>query len=594
MADYLSPGVYVTETDYSEYVASVSSCIVGMVGEAVRGPVGIPTLITSQKEFIKTFGEPVEGYYGAYSALMFLTKGDQLYYTRIVAKGTSATAGEVGTDKLIYTAKAVGDAGNGITITQTEVDGETGTFSLTISKGDTTLESYDGLLLEGTTDDNVVIKLSAESNYIYATLQDSGTVVAKTLTLAGGSGVGGSASAGYATAGNESENLIYFRSKYPDSSINGGSVIISEKSNGYFSVTLKDSEGNVVEAWNSLTTEIGEERNVETYINKYSTRMTAFQTTGASAPEFEAETLIFSGGANGIEGISLADVIGEEDGTGLYSFSNPETVDVNILCAPGYYQSEVVTAITEICSDRGDCMAVIDPPFGLSVQGVLDWANGNSEYSTVALDSSYNATYYPWLSVPDTYTKKNIWLPPSGLVLAQYAYNDNIAAPWYAPAGLNRGVITKAVALEYSPTKAERDSLYGNRNVVNPIATFHGDGIVIWGQKTSQRKPTALDRINVRRLLNYLKKTIGASTKYFVFEQNNEATWKRWKLMVKPILENVKQRNGIEDYQIEIAPTTWEIENNIMPATVKIKPTKSAEFIPIDFQIMPQSAVFES
>jgi phage tail sheath protein FI len=209
------------------------------------------------------------------------------------------------------------------------------------------------------------------------------------------------------------------------------------------------------------------------------------------------------------------------------------------------------------------------------------------------MNSSYSAVYWPWVKISDSYTKKDIWLPPSGFVAAQYAYNDKVGAPWLAPAGLNRGKMTKPIALEHSPTQGERDAMYGNRNVVNAIVNYLGDGIVIWGQKTTQRAPTALDRVNVRRLLNYLKKTISLSTRYFVFEQNNQATWDRWTNMVEPILRQVKERSGLNDYLIEINPTIWEIENNIMPATIKVKPTKSAEFIPIDFMIMPQSASFE-
>ena len=186
-----------------------------------------------------------------------------------------------------------------------------------------------------------------------------------------------------------------------------------------------------------------------------------------------------------------------------------------------------------------------------------------------------------------------MWLPPSGFVAAQYAYNDIKAFPWYAPAGLNRGLITGAIALEKSPTKGERDLVYGNRNIVNPIANVLGQGLVIWGQKTMQRKPTALDRVNVRRCLNYLERTLGDALKYYVFEQNTPATWDRAKTLLNPILANAKANNGVYEYRIIIKPTPEDIENNRMPVLVYIKPTKTSEYIPLTFNVMPYGASFD-
>jgi hypothetical protein len=163
-----------------------------------------------------------------------------------------------------------------------------------------------------------------------------------------------------------------------------------------------------------------------------------------------------------------------------------------------------------------------------------------------------------------------------------------------APAGLNRGRISGILGIEKSPTKGERDMLYGNRNVINPIANFQSDGVVIWGQKTTQRKPTALDRVNVRRMLGYLKRNIGNATRNFVFEQNNSQTWNAWKTLVNPILTKVKNAGGLYDYQLIVSPTEEDIENNRMPVVVYVKPTKTAEFIPITFNVMPYSASFGS
>lgn len=587
MAEMLSPGVYVNELDYSQYAAEVSSCIVGMVGEARRGPVGVPTLITSQKEMISVFGEPKSGCYGVYSALAFLTEGDQLYYTRVVRGGEKAHAGVVGTNKISVEANVIGDALNGYVVEISDPADDLFTITVYESKDKTTpLETYSNCSLDAG-ENYVLTKINGVSPYISVKINPSGTVKA-TLELAGGSGI----SAKSATAGSDTD-LITFSTLYPDSTLNGGKIVISDMYQGeYFDVTVKDIAGNVVETWASLTLDETSDRFVELFINKNSKRIIADVKTGSNI-DFKAGDLIIGGGDDGIEGISSFDIIGADTGKGIDSFSNPETVDINVFTVPGYYDSAVVSAATEMCEKRADCIYIIDPPFGISPATAIAWSNGNSSYGTYVMNSSYSAVYWPWVKISDSYTKKDIWLPPSGFVAAQYAYNDKVGAPWLAPAGLNRGKMTKPIAIEHSPTQGERDAMYGNRNVVNAIVNYLGDGIVIWGQKTTQRAPTALDRVNVRRLLNYLKKTISLSTRYFVFEQNNQATWDRWTNMVEPILRQVKERSGLNDYLIEINPTVWEIENNIMPATIKVKPTKSAEFIPIDFMIMPQSASFD-
>ena len=145
-----------------------------------------------------------------------------------------------------------------------------------------------------------------------------------------------------------------------------------------------------------------------------------------------------------------------------------------------------------------------------------------------------------------------------------------------------------------NPTQGERDAVYGNRNVVNPIVNFISNGIVIWGQKTCQRTPTSLDRVNVRRLMNYLKRTIGNTTRSFVFEQNVDSTWERWKTAVEPILINTKNNDGLYEYKIVLEASDADIENNRMPIDIYIKPTKTAEFISLKFNIMQYSASFDS
>ena len=303
---------------------------------------------------------------------------------------------------------------------------------------------------------------------------------------------------------------------------------------------------------------------------------------------------VIKGGNDGISGLVESDIIGNVS-DGLKAFSNPEVIDVNLLCAPGWYQAEVTNAGIQICEARGDAIYIAETPFGLTAQQANAWANGSDEFAAdhKAFDSSYGAMYWPWVEVSDPYTRKNIWLPPTGVICAQYAYSDNVGQPWFAPAGLNRGILQGVIAVEYSATKGERDTIYGNRNIVNPIINYRGQGIVVWGQKTMQRKATSLDRVNVRRLMNYLKKIITASTAYYVFEPNDEYNWNKWIDMVEPKLENIKQLRGVYEYKVKMQPTTSEIENNVMPGTIYVKPTKAAEYIPLNFMIAPYGASFE-
>lgn len=591
MANYMSPGVYLTEADFSEYTVDTSSCVIGVVGAARRGPVGVPTLITTQEQLINTFGEPTEGEYGIYSALQVLTRANMLYYTRVVRSGVKASAGVLGTDKILYTAKATGPSYNGIKIIQSALD-EDNTFSITVkSAEDVELESYQNLSLKGTSSGFVEAVINGVSNYIMADVQYSGTLRSSTYIL--GSVNRGEGSGAYARAGVDGTDKMVFRSKNFDSSLNGCLVVLSDMDGyGFFDVTIKDNDDVLIESWSSLSVDPNSDRFIETIVNNRSERIQVSVNTDETVP-FVEQTLVFSGGDDAIDGISTTDIIGKASGTGLYSFSNPETVSIDVLIAPGWSDVGVINEGIAIAEDRADCIFILDTPFGLSAQEVIAWTNGSGSYTHQGFNSSYAAVYWPWLKISDPYSRKDIWLPPSGMVASAYAYNDEVAHPWNAPAGLDRGRLNRAIGVELSPTQGERDAVYGNRNVVNPIVNFISNGIVIWGQKTCQRTPTALDRVNVRRLMNYLKRTIGNTTRSFVFEQNVDATWNRWRTAVEPILINTKNNDGLYEYKIVFNVTDIDIENNRMPINIYIKPTKTAEFIHLTFNIMQYSASFD-
>ena len=269
--------------------------------------------------------------------------------------------------------------------------------------------------------------------------------------------------------------------------------------------------------------------------------------------------------------------------------SNQDEYDINMLALPGVIKqlhASVTDAATVMAEDRGDTFYVMDLAIEEStVNNAVDQANG--------LDSNYAAVYYPWVKVLDTSRNKPIFVPPSVIVPAAIAASDRIGAEWFAPAGLNRGVLGTVLEAKNRLSQAERDTLYEGR--VNPIATFPATGVCIWGQKTTQVRPTALDRINVRRLLITLKKFIASSSKFLVFEQNTVQTRNRFLNIVNPFLESVQQRQGLFAFRVvmdETNNTPTEIDRNRLIGQIFLQPTKTAEFIVLDFNVLPTGATF--
>ena len=277
----------------------------------------------------------------------------------------------------------------------------------------------------------------------------------------------------------------------------------------------------------------------------------------------------------------------------LNIISNQDQFDMNLLVTPGITianHSSVVNKALDVAETRGDTFYIADACIQNANIGTAIAAVANS-----GIDSSYIGTYWPWVKIIDTDKNKPVWVPPSVVLPNIFAYNDNVAFEWFAPAGLNRGGITEAVDVESKLTFAQRDSLYENK--INPIATFPGQGICVWGQKTLQVKSSALDRINVRRLMIALKKFIASSTRYLVFENNTTETRQRFLNIVNPYLERVKGRQGLYAFRVvmdETNNTPDVIDRNQMYGQIYLQPAKSAEFIVLDFNILPTGASFEN
>lgn len=283
----------------------------------------------------------------------------------------------------------------------------------------------------------------------------------------------------------------------------------------------------------------------------------------------------------------------------LSQFANTERYDINLVACPDFPGSRIViNKLIQLCEvERGDCFAIIDPPRNLTVQEVVNWHNGAGRWlNENSLNSSFAALYYPWIQISDEFSESLQWVPPSVRIVSVFAYNDRVAEVWNAPAGLNRGRLFKVQKTERQLNVADRDLLYATgTNAVNPICDFVGDGIVVYGQKTLQRKPSALDRVNVMRLIIYVTKILATATKYLLFEPNDRLTWTLYTQMVDPLLSDIKQRRGLYEFKVvcdETTNTPSDIDNNTMVAEVWLRPTKVAERLINRFVITSTGASF--
>ena len=348
-----------------------------------------------------------------------------------------------------------------------------------------------------------------------------------------------------------------------------------------------------IETWEDL---VLDDINSNRYIvNKVNSNYVEFdidsRTDNLTTPLMQT-VLTLSGGDSDESTISVENAI-----TSLQQYEDVDTYDINLIaCSDFPGDKTLINYLLNMCQNvRGDCFTIVDPPRNLTVQQVVDWHNGGGTYTEQnSLNSSFGALYYPWVQVSDTYSESYVWVPPSVKVLSAYAYNDNVSYSWYAPAGLNRGQLYNVIKVERRLTIGDRDLLYAtSTNCVNPICDFAGDGIVIYGQKTLQRKTSALNRVNVMRMLIYVTKTLATSVKYLLFEPNDPITWAQFRNLVSPVVEYVRQNRGLDEYQVlcdETTNTSSMIDDNTMCAQVWLKPVKAAEKIVADYVITSAGA----
>jgi len=306
-------------------------------------------------------------------------------------------------------------------------------------------------------------------------------------------------------------------------------------------------------------------------------------------------TYALSGGNNGSPSSYVATVIGDSaDKTGLYALDD-DLLNLTIAVIPGLHDQAIQNALITLAETTTNFMAVVSPPQGkLNVQQAIDWSNGFADDRTAPINSSYAAIYWPYVQTYVPAYARDAWLDPAIYGARQIVYTAATSELWFAPAGFIRGRLTKPTDVEVNLGQGDRDAMYSGGNAINPIVNFPQRGITIFGQRTSQRAPTALDRVNVRLLSIYLKKALLASVQDFLFEPNDPILWERVGDAANAVLAPIKSSRGIVEYRVKCDETTntpARVDRNELWCKVIVKPTKTAEAIVFELNLTSQSAV---
>ena len=573
----ISPGVLTRENDQSLVTTGTVSTGLAVVGPTVKGPVNIPTVVTSYSDYINKFGGLFTSGGANYEYLTSITVnnyfqqgGESVLVARVASGSYTAASSTVGSNYGATTASfqletlSVGalmnnsgnEIGTGSLVNGTSENvrweiansnSGSGAFTLLIRRGDdnsntkTILETWSNLSLDPNANNYIEAVIG---NQAFTPVSDGGNYYIQ-------------------TSGSYTNKSRYIRVK---------AVNLSTPS--YF-----NNDGSANSAYTASLPAVGS--------GSFSTATgPLFGATGSAALNmFDGiKTLAGTTVANNIQGVLVGDYT-----IAANLLANQDNYDFNILSTPGLNLQNGTSAITTLLSnvqDRGDAIYIIDSvSYGQNLSTVTTQA--------AAQNSSYAATYWPWLQVVGPETGKLLWVPASVVMPAVYAFTDQVSAAWFAPAGINRGGLPGVVQAERRLSPSDRDTLYSNK--VNPLATFPGTGVVAYGQKTLQTQATALDRVNVRRLLIDLKRYIGGISRQLVFEQNTAVTRNRFLNQVNPYLTTVQQRQGLYAFKVVMDDsnnTADVVDRNQLVGQVYLQPTKTAEFILIDFNITPTGASF--
>ena len=655
----LSPGVLARETDQSFLAAQPVQAGAAILGPTVKGPVGIPTLITTYSQYQNVFGAVVESgsaeytYFTSISAYNYFQQGgDSLLVTRVVsgsytsavsstiqnstetgvlsaAPAISSITGSVGSYTVGLTGSVAG-AGATATITLTSpsssgaltiVSGGSGyTIGETLSFPSSSVNMVGPTGTDGATGALVAGDIINQNAFVLETLSE-GSDQNSTSTLG---------SKGQLALG--TRDNIRWEIVSPNTTTGTFNLIIRRGNDTtnqktvletYANVSLDPNSNNYIEKLIGNSKQTVTQDGTEYYIKNEGTFNTIsnyvrvksvnsptlnyFDNAGnAKAALTGSIPLAGSGSFGGAEGTPFvaarqAKFYNNIDGTdtqGLiadnYTISinllaNRDQFNYNLITAPGLYNTDYASPITTMINNsqfRGDNMAIVDlVPYNTGINSVTAAA--------AAIDTSYAATYWPWLQTIDPDLGGQVWVPASAMMPGVFAFNDRAGEAWFAPAGLNRGGLSTVLRAERALTNGNRDTLYSDN--VNLIATFPNTGVVVFGQKTLQAAASALDRVNVRRLLIELKSFISQIADTLVFEANTIATRNNFLSQVNPYMESVQQRQGLYAFKVvmdESNNTPDVIDRNQMVGQIYIQPTKTAEFIYLDFNILPTGAVF--
>ena len=580
MAEILvSPGVLANENDQSFVTQQPVTLGAALIGPTVKGPVEDPVLVTTFSDYSNRFGTTLQSGSGTYTPLTtlaaqnyFANGGTSLTVARTVPSAsvwTFATAsilassgsdGQINSFTLEALDKGVEFNNSGSllandALTSGSVENiryeiatnntSSGLFSLVIRRGDDTqvnkvvLETFPNLSLDET-----------QPNYISAVIGDQ--------------------TRNY----NATENYIEVSGSHPNNSRYVRVKEVLKPTYNFF-----DNAGNARSIYTASIPAVGS-----------GSEGGAFG--GAAGSNFQAQSKI---GANkyynDITSTNSQGLVGKDYDNMISLLANQDDFSFNAIATPGIYYDDYSSQITTLINNtqlRGDNIFILD---------LVAWGSTITNAVTQAsnLNTSYAATYWPWVRIRDAFANKNVWVPASTMIPGVYAYNDSVSEPWFAPAGINRGGLSTVITAERKVSSTNRDTLYeGN---INPIATFPGTGVVVYGQKTLQSRASALDRVNVRRLLIALKSFISQIALGLVFDQNTTATRNNFLAAVNPYLESVLQRQGLFAFKVVMDSsnnTPDVIDRNQLIGQIYLQPTKTAEFIYLDFNILPTGATFPS
>ena len=564
----LSPGVLARENDSSQVTSQPTQAGAAVVGPTVKGPVNIPTVVSSYSDYQNTFGAKVISgsqeytYFTSVAAYNYFQQGgDSLLVTRVVSGS--------------YTAATSSAVNNSDTVSAITLE----TLSVGSIQNSTSTEGSRGQLADGTRDNirwEVVAPDTASGTFGLLVRQGNDITTQRSVLETW-------------TNLSLDPNASNFISRVI------GDQVQSVKSDGtdyYLQMTGSYSNASRYVRVKTVNTP------TLNYLDNAGQPKDAF--TGsipilssgsfgdALGTDFNGVVANFNQNINASNSQGLE---GDNYTTALNLLANPDEFQYNLISLPGLYQTDYATQISSLVNTsqyRGDSIAIIDGVrYGSSITAARTQAAG--------IDSSYAATYWPWVQTIDPDLGDQVWVPASTLIPGVYAYNDESSEAWFAPAGLSRGGLGTVIRAERKLTNGNRDDLY--QSGVNPIATFPNTGVVVFGQKTLQKKASALDRVNVRRLLIALKGFISQIADNLVFEQNTISTRNNFLAQVNPYLESVQQRQGLYAFKVVMDDsnnTPDVIDRNQLIGQIYLQPTKTAEFIYLDFNVLPTGATFPS